>query len=375
MTTRGREYRICIRCVMDTSDPEITFDTIGVCHHCHLYDERVRTILLAGEDGRRALSTLAEQIRKEGHRRKYDCVIGVSGGVDSTYVAWLARSLDLRPLAVHLDNGWDSELAATNIARALRTLDIDLHTHVINWLEFRDLQLAFLKASTPDAEIPTDHAIVALMYSTAVRIGVRYVLTGYNVRTESHMTDSWSQGYYDWRYIHSVHRLFGCVPLRTFPHMNLWAYWRYLRTVSSVDVLNYLDYLKTNAIKTLETELGWKYYGGKHFESIYTRFYQGYILPRKWGFDKRRCHFSSLICSGEMTREQAVDELKKEPYPLPQQLEDRTYVTKKLGISDAEFEAIMQLPKKTYWDYPSYGKLYRNPVFQSARRLRRFLTG
>jgi len=375
MITRDSEYRICTRCVMDTSDPEIVFDEMGVCHHCHRFDERVRTAVRTGEDGRRALSILAEQIRKDGRGREYDCVIGVSGGVDSTYVAWLARSLDLRPLAVHLDNGWDSELAATNIARALRTLDIDLHTHVINWLEFRDLQLAFLKASTPDAEIPTDHAIVALMYSTAVRIGVRHVLTGYNVRTESHMTTAWSQGYYDWRYIRGVHRLFGRVPLHTFPHMNLWTYWRYLRTISSVDVLDYVDYVKADAIKTLETELSWKYYGGKHFESLYTRFYQGYILPRKWGFDKRRCHFSSLICSGEMTREQALEELQNQPYPLSQQLEDRTYVTKKLGISDAEFEAIMQLPKKTYWDYPSYAKLYRNPVFRSARRLRQFLTG
>jgi N-acetyl sugar amidotransferase len=375
MSEQKPDYRICGRCVMDTSDPEIVFDVMGICRHCHRFDEQVRTAVRSGEDGRRALSKLAEKIRRDGRGRDYDCIIGVSGGVDSTYVAWLARNLNLRPLAVHLDNGWNSELATTNIARALRTLGIDLQTHVINWLEFRDLQLSFLKASTPDAEIPTDHAIIALMYSAAVRVGVRYVLTGYNVPTESHMTNAWSQGYYDWHYIRSVHRQFGSVPLRTFPHMNLWTYRRYLRKISSVDVLNYVDYVKAEAIQTLETELSWKYYGGKHFESIYTRFYQAYILRRKWGFDKRRCHLSSLICSGEMTREQALAELQEEPYPLEKQLEDRAYVTKKLGITDEEFETIMQLPKKTYWYYPSYGKLYRNPFFRTVRRLRHSLLG
>jgi N-acetyl sugar amidotransferase len=322
-----------------------------------------------GEEGRRALLQLAQTVRAEGRGRQYDCVIGVSGGVDSTYVAYVAKGLGLRPLAVHLDNGWDSELAVTNIARTLKTLEIDLSTHVINWEEFRDLQLAFLKASTPDAEIPTDHAIFALMYGTATHLGIRYVLTGFNVRTESHMTDAWSQGYYDWRYIRSIHRLFGKVPLRTYPHMGLWTYRRYMKKLRSVDVLDFGDYVKADAIRTLERELGWKYYGGKHFESIYTRFFQGYILPRKWGFDKRRCHCSSLICSGEMTREEALDELRKPPYPLELQLADRLYVAKKLGLSENELEAILALPRRTYWDYPSYGRLYRNRAFLLVRRL------
>jgi N-acetyl sugar amidotransferase len=360
-------YRICTRCVMDTTDPEIRFDEDGVCHHCRRYEQLVRAKVLPGEAGRQALAELAEQIRTEGRDRRYDCVIGVSGGVDSTYVAYLTRNLGLRPLAVHLDNGWDSELAVTNIGRALRTLGIDLSTHVIDWEEFRDLQLAFLKASTPDAEIPTDHAIFSLMYGTASRLGVRYLLTGFNVRTESHMTDAWSQGYYDWRYIRSVHRLFGEVRLRSYPHMGLWTYRRYLKTIRSVDVLNFGDYVKADAVRTLERDLGWRYYGGKHFESIYTRFFQGYILPRKWGFDKRRCHYSSLICSGEMTREEALQELQKPPYPLDLQLADREYVAKKLGLSEAELEAILALPRRTYWDYPSYGRLYRNRAFTLVR--------
>lgn len=369
MTGSAPGYRICRRCVMDTTDPGISFDDNGVCHHCRRYDERLRSKVRPGEEGRRALAQLAEAIRAEGRDRRYDCVIGVSGGVDSTYVAYIARSLGLRPLAVHLDNGWDSELAVTNIGRVLKTLGIDLSTHVINWEEFRDLQLSFLKASTPDAEIPTDHAIFALMYGTAKRLGIRYVLTGFNVRTESHMTDAWSQGYYDWRYIRSVHRRFGTIPLRSYPHMGLWTYRRHLKKLQSVDVLDFGDYVKADAIRTLERELGWKYYGGKHFESIYTRFFQGYILPRKWGFDKRRCHCSSLICSGEMTREAALDELRKPPYPPELQLADRVYVAKKLGLSETELEAILALPRRTYWDYPSYGRLYRNRAFLLARKL------
>jgi hypothetical protein len=212
------------------------------------------------------------------------------------------------------------------------------------------------------------------MYAAAEREGTRYVLTGFNVRTESHMTDAWSQGYYDWRYISSVHRRFGTIPLRSYPHMNLWTYRRYLRKLKSVDVLNYGDYVKADAISTLERELRWRYYGAKHFESIYTRFYQGYILPRKWGFDKRRCHLSSLICSGEMTREAALRELEQPPYPVDQQAADRLYVTKKLGLSDTEFEAIMALPRRSYWDYPSYGRLYHNPIFVLLGRLRRLVS-
>jgi N-acetyl sugar amidotransferase len=354
---------------MDTTDPEITFDAGGVCHHCHRYEARVRAHVRSGEEGHAHRRLLGEEIRAAGRGLPYDSVIGVSGGVDSTYVAYVAREMGLRPLAVHLDNGWDSELAVTNIARALKTLDIHLQTHVLDWGEFRDLQLAFLKASTPDAEIPTDHAIVTLMYDTARRLGVRYVLTGYNVRTESHMTDAWSQGYYDWRYIKAIHSRFGSVPLRTFPHMNLWAYRRNLKAIRLVDVLNTVDYVKGEAIKLLESRLGWKYYGGKHYESIYTRFYQGYLLPRKFGFDKRRSHLSSLICAGETTRENALEELQAEPYPVAQQLEDRVYVAKKLGLTEEAFEAILERPPKSFWDYPSYARLYRSPLWQLVRAL------
>ncbi|HEX6371501.1 MAG TPA: N-acetyl sugar amidotransferase [Longimicrobium sp.] len=369
MTTR--EYQICTRCVMDTSDPEIEFDAQGVCSHCHVRDEMIAQHVLTGEAGRRKLEQVVEEVRRAGQGRPYDCVIGVSGGVDSTYLAWRVKEMGLRPLAVHLDNGWDSELAVKNIENTVRLLGVDLHTHVLDWDEFKDLQLAFLRASTPDAEIPTDHAIVAVLYQTARKHGIRYILSGQNLRTESHLPQAWSNGHIDWRYIKGIHRKFGTRPLRSFPHLT-WAQSRmYPAQNPRIDILNYMDYVKADALKVLQDELGWKYYGGKHYESIYTRFYQGYILPRKFGFDKRRMHFSSLVCAGEMDREQALEELKTEPYPPELQREDREFVAKKFGLTDAEFQEIMDLPPKRFWDYPSYLRIFHHPAYRHMSSLYR----
>jgi N-acetyl sugar amidotransferase len=367
------EYRICTRCVMDTTDPDITFDDQGVCNHCHDYDQKIAQRVLSGETGRRYLHKLAEKIEQDGRGKPYDCVIGVSGGVDSTFVAYKVKELGLRPLAVHLDNGWDSELAVKNIEQTLKRLNIDLYTHVLNWEEFRDLQVAFLKASTPDSEIPTDHVIWAVLGDMAEKVGVKYVVTGFNVRTETHLPRAWSQGHFDWLYIKRVHDLFGQLPLKTFPHQNLFTYYRRLLTQRRVDILNYLDYDKAEAMAFLQEKLGWRYYGGKHYESIYTRFYQGYILPVKFGYDKRRSHLSSLVCSKAMTRESALIELAKPTYPPSLQEEDREYVVKKLNLTDEEFEKIMHLPKRTYWEYPSYGRFMEGALMQGVyNRLRDF---
>lgn len=360
---------LCSRCVMDTSDPDITFDAEGVCHHCRRYDALVATRVFDGALGKARLDELVAEIGAAGRGKAYDCVIGVSGGVDSTFVALTVKKLGLRPLAVHLDNGWDSEIAVTNIARALTTLGIDLHTHVIRWEEFRDLQVAFLRASTPDSEIPSDHAIGALLYQTAARHGVRHIITGHNFRTESHHPAAWSQGYLDWRYIRAIHSRFGSGRLSTFPHLSLFDYWRHIRKRKLVQILNYVEFVKSDAVAALTAELGWRSYGSKHHESIYTRFFQGYILPRKFGFDKRRSHLSSLICSGEMTREEALSSLGQEPYPLEQQLADKAYVLKKLELTEAAFEAIMTAPPRSYWDFPSYGHLYRSRWFGILRKM------
>ena len=257
-------------------------------------------------------------------------------------------------------------MAVKNIEEVLKRLEIDLHTHVLDWEEFRELQLAFLKASTPNSEIPSDHAIWAVLGDMAEKLKVRYVLTGFNVRTESHLPRAWSQGHFDWRYIQSVHRQFGRGRLKSFPHQAWFRYYRRLFTLRRVDILNYLDYNKLEAMRLLENELNWKYYGGKHHESIYTRFYQGYILPNKFGYDKRRSHLSSQICSGEISRESALEEVRKPAYPPSIQEEDREYVAKKLGMSDSEFDAIMNLPQRSYWDYPSYGRVLEGPLLKGA---------
>lgn len=362
---------ICNKCIMDISDPNISFDDEGICNHCRSYDVMIKKNVLSGEAGKKKLTSIVNKIKADGINKEYDCIIGVSGGVDSSYVAYLTKKLHLRPLAVHLDNGWDTEISVRNIENLLDKLEIDLYTNVLDWDEFRDLQLAFLKASTPDSEIPSDHAIVASVYKKAKELGVRHIIMGYNTKTETHLPQSWSQGHFDWKYIKSIHSLFGTVPLRTFPHFTYFQWVRFQREFNRFLILNFVDYVKQDAIEILKDELNWTYYGGKHSESIYTRFYQGYILPRKFGFDKRKSHFSSLICSGEMRREDALAELKESPYPLEQIENDKKFVINKLDISEEEFEKIMNLSCKTFKDYPSYEKmltpLTNSPIYPAIQ--------
>jgi N-acetyl sugar amidotransferase len=285
----------------------------------------------------------------------------VSGGVDSTYVAYLVKQLGLRALAVHFDNGWNSELAVKNIEHVLNKLGIDLFTYVVDWPEFRDLQVAFLKASTPDGEIPTDHAIFALLWRQASRRGIRYIISGMNFATESISIPDWAYGHSDWRYIKDVHRRFGTQKLRTYPHFSLpyLFFVNIIRRVRTVSILNYVDYRKEEAMTLLQEQLGWRYYGGKHHESIYTRFYQGYVLPRKFGIDKRYAHLSDLINAGQMTREAAQQELAGPPYPEEVQRQDLAYVTKKLGLSAAQFDEIMRAGRKSFRDYRNSFQIVR----------------
>jgi N-acetyl sugar amidotransferase len=367
--------RVCTRCVMDTSDPNISFDKEGICNHCYQYDVDISQNVVSGEEGNEIVAEQVALIRHDGRGKKYDCIIGVSGGVDSTYVAYKVKELGLRPLAVHFDNGWNSELAVGNIERILTKLDIDLDTYVVDWKEFRDIQLAFLKSSTPDSEIPTDHAIVSLMNQAAKKMGIRHVIPGTNVRTETHLPAAWSRGHGDWEYIRSVHKLFGTKKIKTYPHSHLINSIRYKKTLDWFPILDYIDFVKGDAKKLLENEFDWRDYGGKHYESVYTRFYQGYILPKKFGFDKRRSHLSSLICSDEIERKSALEELTKPPYPIPDQQNDREYVAKKLGLTVEEFDQIMQLPLKTFGDYPSYSRYYSHPIIQSLKNVVKKILG
>lgn len=344
---------------MDTSDPDIQFDAGGVCNHCHHYEQTISSEIYQRARQHGSLDELVNIIKSDGKGRRYDCVIGVSGGVDSSYTALLTRQLGLRPLAVHLDNGWDSELAVSNIEVILKKLNIDLYTHVLDWNEFRDLQLSFLKSSTPDSEIPTDHAIHAILYHMAAVNNVRYVLIGRNTATECGGVPAWSQGHGDWRYINSIHKRFGSHPLKSYMHYGLpeLIYYSLAKRIQWISILDYIDYRKSEAQDVLEQQLGWRPYGGKHYESIYTRFYQGYILPQKFGFDKRRLHLSALVWSGQITRQQALEQIRVIDYPKELQEQDREYVIKKLSITEKEFDLMMATPVKTFWDYPSYKKL------------------
>ncbi len=361
-------WRQCVRCIMDTTDPEIHFDDAGVCSHCHLYEEFERRHYRSDEQRAQELAGIVARIKEEGRGREYDCVVGVSGGVDSTYTAYLVKQLGLRPLALHLDNGWNSEQAVRNIERTLQALKIDLHTHVLDWDEFRDLQISFLRGSTPDGEIPTDHAIAALLYSEAARNGIRYIINGRNIVTEAVAPRAWAQGHGDWKYIRSVHAKFGTRKLRTYPHYGIAAlgYYILVKRLSVVSILDYVTYVKADVMTLIREKLGWEYYGGKHYESIYTRFFQGYILPTKFNIDKRKAHLSTLVCSGQLTREQALKELAAPIYPDGLFDQDRRFVLKKLELSEAEFQKIMALPPKSFWDYPSYK---RSPIFRSKKVL------
>jgi N-acetyl sugar amidotransferase len=347
---------------MDTvGDPDITFDEKGVCNYYYEYKRKAKHRLATSMDGEDEIRSIVSKIRQEGRRREYDCVVGVSGGVDSTYTVYVTKQLGLRPLAVHFDNGWNSELAVSNIEKVLRRLEIELHTYVVDWEEFKNLQLSFLKASTPDGEIPTDHAILAVLYKVAGEYNIPYIITGNNFRTEGVMPPSWAYGHIDWRYIKAVHKLYGNMALRTFPHLSLlsFLYYTVVKKIRLISLLNYLDYDRTRAMQVLEEEVGWKYYGGKHYESVYTKFYQGYVLPRKFNIDKRKLHVSTLVFAGLLDRESALRELEAEPYPVDTLKEDRDFVIKKLGLSEEDLDRILRLPLKSFKDYHNSYHLHK----------------
>ena len=367
-----RPYQICTRCIMDTSDPDIVFDSAGYCNHCRGWFQRAEIYNLPPQERARRLEMLVDEMKRRGHGKDYDCIIGVSGGVDSSFVAIKAKELGLRPLAIHVDNGWNSDKAVGNIKRILEPLHIDLSTLVLNWREFRALQLAFLRASTPDSEIPSDHAIVAAFYAASARHRVGYLLSGINFRTEGVHVRAWSQGHLDSRYIRTVYRTFTGKRLEHFPliPVSTLVLNIVLHRPRNVFVLDYLDYDKQASKRLLIDKYGWEDYGGKHYESVYTRFYQGWILPHKFGYDKRRMHLSALICSGQMARAEALRQVAEPAYPPEWVDPDKAFVAKKLGISVAEFEAIMAAPKKCYEDYPN---LQNHWAFRHGLDLYRFL--
>jgi N-acetyl sugar amidotransferase len=370
-----RPFHICSRCIMDTTDPDIQFDESGICNHCKNAFVQLNSKPYCLEPSEKAkwLEHLVSEIKESGKNKKYDCIIGLSGGVDSSYVAYKVKESGLRPLAVHLDNGWDSELSVKNIENICNKLNIDLFTYVINWEEFKDLQLSFLKASTPDSEIPSDHAIVSILCQMADKNNVRYILAGVNISSESILPRAWSQGHSDWKYIKSVQHEFGTVPLKTFPHRSRTKqhYYSLVKKIEWISFLDYLEYDKEKAKKYLMDKIGFRDYGRKHHESNYTKIYQSYILPTKFGYDKRKAHLSSLICAGQITRVKALEIIKEPFYSAEALEEDIHYLVNKFGISRERFEQIMALPPKTYLDYPHYYDTWFESLGRNVLRILR----
>jgi N-acetyl sugar amidotransferase len=343
---------------MDTSDPEITFDEHGVCNHALTYDRTMKRFVDAAMAGERAseLEALVEKIKADGKGKPYDCIIGVSGGVDSSYVALQAVKLGLRPLAVHFDSGWNSELAVDNIHNIVNKLGLDLVTDVVDWREMRDLQLSFLKSGVADWDIPMDHAFAAVANREAARHGIRYILSGTNFATESINPRAWGYNAADAVHLKAIHRRFGKVKLKTYPIMGIfkrYLWYGYIRPMKTIQLLNYMRYVKVEAKQAITDELGWRDYGGKHYESVFTRYYQGSYLPKRFGWDKRRAHGSSLILSGQMTRDEALAELEQPDYAGSLERQDHEFIAKKLGLTVPELDAIIARPPVDHLSYPN----------------------
>ncbi|MEM7166363.1 MAG: N-acetyl sugar amidotransferase [Planctomycetota bacterium] len=359
--------RVCTRCVSDTTIPGIRFDDRGVCNYCDVHDEMEQRYP-QGKAGELILEQKVEAMKRRGRGRDYDIIVGVSGGRDSSYALDRVVKLGLRPLAVHFDNGWNSEIAVSNIKTLTEKLNVDLHTHVADWEEFKELQLSFLRASTSDAEIPTDVAIHATLHKVAAQEKIRSLVFAHSFRTEGVMPIGWT--YMDGRYIKHVQRRFGKRRLKTVPnfYMKDLFYHTFFQRIEALPILNYLPYNQKKIDKYLTEELGWRYSGGHHHESYYTHFFQSYYLPKKFGIDKRKIEFSALVRSGQVERDYALAELEACEYPYEEELVE--YVIQKLGLSQGEFEEIMQAKPKSFRDYPTYYpwlRLFHWPIKLAAQ--------
>lgn len=351
-----KKNQICCKCVMDTSDVNINFDFFGVCDHCLSYQKYVLPTWHPNDRGNETLMDLANRIKIEGRDKPFNCIMGLSGGADSSYMLHLVVSeFGLRPLVFHVDGGWNTDSAVHNIQVMVDKLGLDLFTEVINWEEMRDLQLAFFKSGVPHLDVPQDHVNVSTLYHFANKYNIKYIFNGGNYSTECVRNPlDWLYYGTDMAQIHDIHRRFGAAPLKTFPLSSILfhkIYLRYLRGVKVVKPLNLLPYIKSDAIKVLSDKYNWKAFPQKHFESRFTRFFEGYWLPTRFGFDTRKVQFSSLILTGQMSREEAFELLKKPAYDLDTIEDDFAYIAAKLRISVAELRCYHEMPHKSFRDY------------------------
>lgn len=354
-----RDYQICANCVMDTSDAAITFDEHGVCDHCNGFKQHVLPKWHPNDTGREIFKDVVEEIRASGKGKEFDCIIGMSGGLDSSYLLHLVvTEFKLRPLVFHVDGGWNTDIAVNNIQVLVEKLGLDLYTEVINWQEMRDFQLAFFKSGVPHLDIPQDHAFIATLYHFANKHGIKYILNGGNISTECVRNPlEWLYYGTDMRQLKDIRSRFGTVDMKTYPFSSILFhkfYLRYIKRLRVVKPLDWMPYTKELARKTLSELYGWKPYPQKHFESRFTRFYEGYWLPERFGYDTRRVQFSSLILTGQMTREEALEELSRPAYD-PETIEHEfDYIARKLGITSEELRSYFTMPRKSYRDYKNH---------------------
>lgn len=342
------ERHRCSRCIMDYTVQDIWYNDEGVCKYCLIHDELEKQHPL-GKEGEKRLESIVAQIKKAGKGKEFDCIVGVSGGRDSSYTLLTAVKLGLRPLAVHFDNGWNTEISVQNIKNQVEKLGVTLHTVVADWEEFKDLQRSFLKASVPDADIPTDYAIYSVLYETAAKEGVKYILNGHSFRTEGTSPISWT--YMDSLYYKHVHQRFGKKKIKSFPVMSLTRLLKilFVKRITEVRLMECLDYNKKKVDAVLEKELDWTYYGGHHHENTFTKFFQSYYLPKKFGIDKRKTELSALVRSGQMNRDEALEVIEGSEYGHEEKVVE--YVRTKLDMSAEEFEEIMASKVKSHKDY------------------------
>jgi len=349
---------------MDTSDPNIYFDAFDVCDHCRDFQTNVLPHWKSNGRERDDLNHIIDKIKTTGNGKEFDCILGISGGVDSSYMLHLAvKEFGLRPLVFHVDGGWNSELAVHNINVMIDKLSLDLYTEVINWEEMKDFQLAFFKSGVPHLDIPQDHAFIATLYQFAEKHKIKYILNGGNFSTECvQYPMQWLYYGTDMVHINDIRKKFGTIKMDTYPFSSVFRhkiFLKYIKGVTVIKPLNYIPYIKEDAISFLEKEYSWKPYPQKHFESRFTKFYEGYWLPERFGFDTRKVQFSSLILTGQMTRDEALEQLKKPAYN-PATIEDEfNYIATKLGISSQELRHYFNMQKKYYWDYKNQQNIFR----------------
>ena len=357
-------YQVCSTCVMDTTDADIKFDAYGVCDHCKDFNDNVVPNWHTDQKGKIELTKIINRIKKAGINQDFDCILGISGGLDSSYMLHLTvREFGLRPLVFHVDGGWNSELAVHNINVLVDHLKLDLYTEVINWEEMKDFQLAFFKSGVPHLDIPQDHAFIATLYHFANKYNIKYILNGGNFSTECvQYPMQWFYYGTDMKHISDIRSQFGTIKMATYPFSSVFwhkIFLKYIKGVTVIKPLNYMPYVKEEALAFLEKEYGWKSYPQKHFESRFTKFYEGYWLPKRFGFDTRRVQYSSLILTKQMTRTEALKKLVNPAYD-PLTIDDEfNYIATKLGISPIELMQYLTMPKKFYWDYKNQKSIFR----------------